>query len=146
MRRFDVRRIPTPEWARTPDIWLNLKLADYHAIQAHRERMLAVVHRMVDDHLNGGGYVADAGVETAQGMEAFPNAGRLSQEYYIGDESYTMEVGPVRFSISIMARCLSRSPGGESGNRDYLGLEAWLECWPGEWDFKPVSHLNVSVI
>ena len=146
MRRFDVRRIQTPEWARTPDLWLTLKLADYHAIQVHRERMLEVVHRMVDDHLNGGGYIAEVGLSTAQGLEAFPNASRLSAEYYIGDESYDMEVGPVRFSISIMARCLSRPPQGESANRDYLGLEAWLECMPGEWDFKPVSHLNVSVI
>ena len=146
MRRFDVRRIPTPEWARTPNIWLNLKLADYHAIQAHREWMLEVVHRMVEDHLNGGGYVTEPGVETAQGLEPFRSATRLSGEYYIGDESYTMEVGPVRFSISIMARCLSRSPQGDSAERDYLGLEAWLECLPGEWDFKPVSHLNMSVI
>lgn len=64
--------------------------------------------------------------------------------YYIGDESYKMEVGPVRFSISIMARCLSRT--SQDGVFDYLGLEAWIECQEGEWEFKPISHLNVSVI
>jgi len=146
MRRLEVRCIPTPEWARTPDVWLDLKLADYQALQVHRERMLAVVHRMVEDHLTVSGYIAKPGDEAASGLESFPSSGRLSGEYYIGDESYTMEVGPLRFRISIMARCLSRSPQEGSVKRDYLGLEAWLECLPDEWEFKPESHLNVSVI
>jgi hypothetical protein len=96
VRRFDVRRIPIPPWARTPDVWLDLKLSDYHAMQAHRERMLEVVHRMIEDHLNRSGYVAESGDEAAPGLEAFPSAGRLSGEYYLGDESYKMEFGPVR--------------------------------------------------
>jgi hypothetical protein len=146
VRRFNVRRVPVPGWARTPDVWLNMKLSDYQAIQSHRERMLEVIHRMVDDHLNRTGYVAEARDVTAPGLEAFPSAGGLSGEYYIGDESYEMEVGPVRFAISIMARCLSGAVQRDEANRDYLGLEAWLECSPDDWDFKPVTHLNVSVI
>ncbi len=140
MKRFDVRLIPTPDWANPPDIFVNMLLADYQTIQIHRERMLEVVHGMIDDFFNVTGYIAEAH------SDGFPREDVLSGEYYIGCEWYKTEVGPKRFRISIQAYCLSRQPERGIENRNYLGLEAWLECLPNLWEFVPVTHLNKSVI
>lgn len=133
--------VPRPKWAREPDVWLHdLRLADYHAVQQYRERMLKVVHKEVEAYLNTAGlyYEGDEG--------GFPSRSRMTGEYYVSDEGYTAHVGPVWFQVSIKCHCLgSRLPdSAEVG--DYLGLEVWLRCEPKKWTFDVFRNTDSSVI
>lgn len=140
MTRIQMTLIPTPAWARKTDVWLrNIKLADYHAIQVHRNDLLLVVHREVERYLNTSELVAESD-------EGFPNTNGISGEYYIGDESYGVQVNPVRFTISVMARCLERASSPSQIDRDYLGLEVLCECFRDGWRFVSEGNINSSVI
>jgi hypothetical protein len=140
MTKTQMTLIPTPAWARKSDIWLrNIKLADYYAIQVRRSELLLVVHREVERYLNTSELVAES-------EEGFPNTYRMSGEYYICDESYGVQVNPVRFTISVMARCLERASSPSQIDRDYLGLEVLCECFPDGWRFVSEGDVNSSVI
>jgi hypothetical protein len=123
-----MNRIEPPEWATQPDLRFTLvTVAEYAAIQRHRDKMLKVVHRAVEAYLNDPRLVFD-GEE-----EGFPHRQRLSGRYYIGGESYTAHRDPVWFQIGVKCRCLEPATPGGGREDDYLGLEVWLKCVPGRW-------------
>ena len=141
MARFLIKCVPHPKWAREPDVWLHdMRLADYHAIQKHRVRMLKVVHKEVETCLNTAGLYYD-GEE-----DGFPNRSRMTGEYYLSDESYTARVGPVWFQVSVMCRCLGSRLPGSAEVGDYLGLEVWLKCDPKKWAFEVFRNTDSSLI
>ncbi len=69
---FNVRRIDLPAYARNPDVWLhNMKLKDHDGIQSHREELLNVVHKEVEEYLNTPDLVYDSD-------DGFPSLTRLT--------------------------------------------------------------------
>ena len=128
MAKFRMTRIEPPEWATQPDLGITcVTVAEYAAIQRHREKMLKAVHREVEAYLNDPRLVFDGN------EEGFPHRRRLTGAYYIGGESYTAHRDPVLFHISVMCRCLEPPMSGMGREGDYLGLEVWLKCVPGRW-------------
>ena len=138
MSRFRMSLIDRPEWACESNIWMkDIRLADYHAIQKHRELMLKSVHNEVEDYLNTDGLYFEGDVDR------FPNRSQMTGEYYVSDENYESLVGPVRYRISIMCHCLGRRVGEID---DYLGLEVWLACDPQTWMFEVFRNTDSSSI
>jgi hypothetical protein len=122
-------RIEPPDWATQPDLSITrVTVAEYAAIQRHRDRMLKVVHREVEAYLNDPRLCFDGD------DEGFPHRRRLSGAYYIGGESYSAQSDPAWFQVSIMCRCLEPPKAGVDRDDDYLGLEVWLKCVPGRWE------------
>lgn len=117
-----------------------MRLADYHAIQEYRERMLAAVQQEVEAYLNTPGLYVE-GVE-----DDFPNRSRMTGDYYLADESYRAHVGPVWFQIGIMCRCLEQPRREGEVDLDYLGLEVCLQCDPTEWSFTVFRNTHASII
>jgi len=115
-------------------------VADFDAIQQHRDQLLNAVHQEVEAYLN----TPDLVFESDE--DGFPNIHRLSGEYYIGDESYSTEKDPVRFVISISARCLEKPWRPGQTEFDYLGLEVWLECRSDDWELVSSRNVDSSAI
>jgi hypothetical protein len=121
-------RIEPPGWATQPDLSITaVTVAEYAAMQRHRDKLLRVVHREVEAYLNDPRLVFDGD------DVGFPHRLRLTGTYYIGNESYIAHRDPAWFQISIMCRCLKLPKPGMDGEDDYLGLEVWLKCVPGRW-------------
>lgn len=73
MAKFRMTRIDAPAWATQPDLSIaGVTVAEYAAIQRHREKMLKIVHREVEAHLNDPGLVYDGD------NEGFPHRRRLT--------------------------------------------------------------------
>ena len=126
MARFRLTRIEPPDWATQPDLSITVvTVAEYAAIQRHREKLLRAVHREVEEYLNTPGLYGEG--------ESFPDRLRLTGAYYIGGESYIAHRNPAWFQISVQCRCLERPKPGVPREDDYLGLEVWLKCVPGRW-------------
>jgi hypothetical protein len=124
--KFRMTRIEPPGWATQPDLSITgVSVAEYAAIQRHRDKLLRAVHREVEAYLNTPGLYAEG--------ESFPDRLRMTGKYYIGSESYTAHGDPVWFQISIMCNCLEHPKAGMDCEDDYLGLEVWLKCVPGKW-------------
>jgi hypothetical protein len=124
--KFRLTRIEPPEWATQPDLSITaVTVADYAAIQRHRDKMLQAVHREIEEYLNTPGLFGEG--------ESFPDRTRLTGTYYIGAESYIVHRNPVWFQISVMCRCLKEPWEAVNRDSDYLGLEVWLKCLPGQW-------------
>ncbi len=91
--------------------------------------MLAVVHEAVVKYVNNPDLVCDL-------ENHFPQPKRLTGEYYLSDEYYRCEVGPVHFVISVSTHFLEPPWYPNQDNFDYLGLEVWLHCDPKQnWEF-----------
>ncbi|HLW66672.1 MAG TPA: hypothetical protein VKS79_15260 [Gemmataceae bacterium] len=128
MATFRLIRIEAPEWATQPDLRIyRVTVAEYAAIQRHREEMLQVVHREVEAYLNDPRLIFDGD------KDGFPHRRRLTGSYYIGGEMYETHGEPVAFVISVMCRCLESPKSGMDREDDYLGLQVWLRCCPGRW-------------
>lgn len=124
MAVFRMTRIGPPEWARQPELNIfRVTVAEYAAIQRHRDKLLLAVHQEVEAYLNTPGLYGE-GV-------SFPDRLRMTGAYYIGGESYHRE--PAWFQISVECRCLEHPKAGVDRDDDYLGLEVWLKCVPGQW-------------
>ena len=119
-------RIEPPEWTTQPDLSIaNVTVADYRAIQRHRDKMLKAVHREIETYLNTPGLYGEG--------KSFPDRLRMTGAYYLGGESYIAHRNPAWFQISVMCRCLKQPWAAEDRDSDYLGLEVWLKCVPGRW-------------
>lgn len=142
MAKFRMTEIDPPEWATQPDLSIScVTVAEFAAIQRHREKMLRVVHREIERYLNDPRLVFDGD------EDGFPHRRRLTGEYYIGRESYTAHRNPDLFQISIKCRCLEHPKPGVDRDDDYLGLEVWLKCVPGKWaSFEVFRNTDSSVI
>ena len=129
MPRFRMTRIEPPAWATQPDLSITgVTVADFAAIQKHRDKMLKAVHREVEAYLNDPRLYFDGD------EDGFPHRGRMTGAYYIGSESYTAhDDRPAWVQIGIMCRCLEGSKPGVDDEDDYLGLEVWLKCVAGRW-------------
>ncbi len=128
MAKFRMTRIEPPGWATQPDLSITaVTVAEYAAIQRHRDKLLRAVHREVEAYLNDPRLVFDGD------EEGFPHRRRLTGTYYIGGESYIAHRDPDWFQISVLCRCLERPRPGVDSEDDYLGLEVWLKCVPGRW-------------
>lgn len=126
MVKFRMTRIEPPGWAAQPDLNITgVTVAEYAAIQRHRENLLRTVQREVEAYLNTPGLYGEG--------ESFPDRLRLSGDYYIGSESYIAHRDPVWFQIGVFCRCLEHPKAGVDRKDDYLGLEVWLKCVPGTW-------------
>ena len=129
-----------PRWAAAPDIWLQrIRLADYEAIQARRDRMLKVVHKEVEDYLNTTGLYSEGN------GDGFPNRSRMTGEYYTAEETYTADDDTDGFMISIKCHCLGHRVKSRKAS-DYLGLEVWLECDESYRTFTVFRNTDSSVI
>jgi hypothetical protein len=105
-----MNRIEPPAWAREPTVWLDQTyLADYLAIQEHRDKLLAAVHKEVEKYLNTRDLVYDD-------EEGFPNRSRMTGDYYIGSESYI---------------------GNNEGGWTKVGIECGCAARPGEGHTRP---------
>ncbi len=126
MAKFRLTRIEPPEWATQPDLSIAaVTVADYAAIQRHRDKLLRAVHREVEAYLNTPGQYGEG--------ESFPDRLRMTGAYYIGAEGYIAHRDPAWFQISVMCRCLKQPWAAVDRDSDYLGLEVWLKCVPGRW-------------
>jgi hypothetical protein len=126
--KFRLTRIEPPEWATQPDLSIfRVTVAEYAAIQRHRDKLLRAVHREVEAYLNDPRQVYDGD------EDGFPHRHRLTGEYYIGHELYEAHADPAVFVVSIMCRCLEPPKAGVDRDDDYLGLQVWLRCFPGRW-------------
>jgi hypothetical protein len=122
--------IPAPAWADPPRIMLrDMWLDDYEAIQEHRDRLVAAVHKAVEKYLN------TRGLSFTSDEDGFPNRTRMTGEYYLSDEYYEGN-RPDGFKINVHCRCLEKpwQPGATEPD-DYLGLDVWLLCKPKRWTF-----------
>jgi hypothetical protein len=123
-----MKRVGPPEWATQPDLTIAcVTVAEYAAIQRHRDGLLKAVHREVEAYLNDPLLYFDGD------KEGFPHRGRLTGTYYIAGESYIAHREPVWFQISVKCHCLEFPRAGRAREGDYLGLEVWLKCVPGKW-------------
>ncbi len=126
MAKFQLTRIAPPKWTTQPSRSITtVKVEEYSAIQQHRDKLLQTVHRAVEDYLNTPGLYGES--------ESFPDRHRMTGAYYIGDESYIAHNNPEWFQISIQCRCIEHPKAGMDREDDYLGLEVWLKCVPGQW-------------
>jgi hypothetical protein len=124
--KFRMTRVEPPEWATQPDLSIDaVTVAEYAAIQRHRDKLLRAVHREVEAYLNTPGLYGQG--------ESFPDRLRMTGAYYIASESYIAHRDPAWFQISILCHCLERPKPGVDREDDYLGLEVWLKCVPGRW-------------
>ena len=125
MVKFRLARIEPPQWAAQPGLDITgVAVTEYVAIQQQRDELLRVVDRELEEYLNTPGLYGEG--------ESFPDRQRLTGAYYIGSESYTAHRDPPWFQISIMCRCLEHPKAGVPREDDYLGLEVWLKCVPGQ--------------
>jgi hypothetical protein len=133
-------RIDPPEWATQPDLSIaGVTVAEYAAIQRHREKLLRGVQREVEAYLNTPGLYSEG--------ESFPDRLRMTGRYYIGSESYVAHRDPPWLQISVVCRCLERPKSGVDREDDYLGLEVWLKCVPGRWaSFEVIRNTDSSSI
>ncbi|MCE9553700.1 MAG: hypothetical protein K8T91_10060 [Planctomycetes bacterium] len=121
-----MNRIEPPDWATQPDLSImNVTVAEYTSIQRHRDTLLQAVQREIETYLNTPGLFGEG--------RSFPDRLRMTGEYYIGAESYIAHRNPVWYQISVMCHCLERAKGSRGRDDDYLGLEVWLKCVPGNW-------------
>ena len=128
MGKYRMIRIEPPGWATQPDLSITaITVAEYAAIQRHRDKLLRAVQREVEAYLNDPNLVFDGD------SKGFPHRQRLTGAYYIGGESYIAHRDPAWFQISVMCHCLERSKAGVPREDDYLGLDVWLKCVPGRW-------------
>jgi hypothetical protein len=126
--KFRMTRIEPPDWATQPDLSIyRVMVAEYAAIQRHRDKLLRIVHKEVEAYLNDPRLVFDGD------EEGFPHRRRLTGEYYIGSEMYEAHTDPVVFVIGIKCHCLEPPKVGVARDDDYLGLQVWLRCFPKRW-------------
>ncbi|MBS0263301.1 MAG: hypothetical protein JSS02_15270 [Planctomycetes bacterium] len=126
MAIFRMTRIEPPEWATKPDLNIaGVAVTEYAAIQQHRARLIQTVHREVEEYLNTPGLYYEG--------QSFPDRLRMTGAYYIGAESYIAHRDPTWFQISVRCHCLERPKAGVPREDDYMGLEVWLKCIPGQW-------------
>jgi hypothetical protein len=140
--KFRLTRIEPPAWATQPDLRIyRVTVAEYAAIQRHRDKLLRAVHREVESYLNDPRLVFDGG------EDGFPHRRRLTGSYYIGSEMYEAYADPAVFAVSIQCRCLEHPWAGMDRDGDYLGLQVWLRCFPGRWaSFEVFRNTDSSVI
>jgi hypothetical protein len=128
MAHFQLIRVAPPAWATQPSRRIScITVEEYAAIQRHRDKLLNVVHCEVEAYLNDPTLV----FETDE--DGFPNRGRMTGAYYIADESYIAHRDEHWFQISVMCHFLEFPKPGMNREDDYLGLEVWLKCVPGQW-------------
>lgn len=126
MAKFRMTRIEAPAWATQPDLGIaDVTVAEYAAIQRHRDKLLRAVHREVEAYLNTEGLYGEG--------ESFPDRLRLTGAYYIGSESYLGHRDPTWFQIGVRCHGPEHPKPGMNREDDYLGLEVWLQCVPGRW-------------
>jgi hypothetical protein len=127
MPKFQPTRIDPPGWATQPKLSIDgVTVAEFAAIQAHRDKLLAAVHREVTKYLNDPRLV----FTDPDDADEFPHRDRLTGDYYIGGESYIAHRDPTWVQISV--RCRFLEPTDDDEPDDYLGLEVWLRCKPGK--------------
>lgn len=118
-----MKRISPPAWARAPRVAVDgVSAADYQALVQQRDGMLATVHAEIVAYLSDPRLCFDD--------DLFPARGRLTGEYYVGDETYIAHASPTWFHISIRCRCTEGPKPGMDRDDDYLGLEVWLKYSP----------------
>lgn len=140
MAKFRLTRIEPPDWATQSSVSIAaVTVAEFAAIQRHREKMLRAVHREVEAYLNDPTLYGEG--------ESFPDRLRMTGAYYIGRESYIAHRDPAWFQIGIRCHCLEGPKAGLPRDDDYLGLEVWLKCVPGRWaSFKVFRNTDSSSI
>jgi hypothetical protein len=115
-----------------------MRLADYQAIQEHRDKMLEVVHKQVEKYLNTRDLVYDD-------EEGFPNRSRMMGEYYIGSETYVGNNEGGWIKVAVECRCQEKPSELYPQGGDYLGLTVWLRTMPGRGTFKPQGTDSASI-
>lgn len=116
-------RIETPDWATRPALGItDVTVAEYAAIQRHRDKLLQAVHGEVEAYLNTAALYGES--------DSFPDRLRMTGTYDIESESYIAHRDPAWFQISVLSPCLERPKAGVGRDDDYLGLEVWLKCLP----------------
>lgn len=143
MATFRLTRIEPPDWATQPSrhISMGVTVAEFGAIQQHRDRLLGVVHREAEAYLNDPRLVSDGD------EEGFPELRRMTGAYYVGDESYEAHRDPPWFQIGVTCHCLEHPKPGVPREDDYLGLQVWLRCEPGRLaSFEVFRNIDSSSI
>jgi hypothetical protein len=134
-----IKRIPVPDWVPAHARGV-VQRSDgfaeeaYQAVQGHREAILALLHATVES------YLRDMAFD-----DGFPRRDRLTGEYYIGSECYSVAINPCRdpvsgvvfvpcYRVNFRVRCLQwPRPPHVPRFDDYLGLDVDIRCDPDEW-------------
>ena len=129
MVNFRLTRIELPEWATQRSLSISsVMVAEYAAIQRHRDELLRVVHLEAEAYPQRPG----TGIRWLRGGIS-RIASRVTGMYDVGSESYPAHRDPAWFQIQVMCRCLEYPKlAGTPREDDYLGLEVWLKCVPGQ--------------
>ncbi len=129
MAHFNFVWIDPPLWATQPDLTIaRVTVEEFTAIQRHRDKLLHFVHCEVEE------YLKDPELVFEGNEVGFPHRRKLTGTYYIANESYIAHAAPPWFQICVKCHFLEPPKAGIERDDDYLGLEVWLKCVPGNWD------------
>ncbi|MDR0672570.1 MAG: hypothetical protein LBF93_02660 [Zoogloeaceae bacterium] len=150
MNTIAMRLISTPAWAKPFRRSIDPRFGEdeVQRVLLHHDAILMTVQEAVRK------YVEDPALTFDTRAEGFPSRDRLSGEYYIAGESYLLQDEPwfqkigrkpgCRFSV--LVHCLETCPGGNSEDRDYLGLEIHFAWLPETGAFAYLGDIDSSSI
>jgi len=119
-------RIALPEWARGFILEVDEQFGEeeYRRLSTHRVQILDAVQEAVEQYINDDNCVTDGGL--------FPQRDRMTGEYYISSERYSIYREPLpqrerwgerQWAFSFSAHCLEKRWLDSQTDFDYLGLE-----------------------
>ena len=143
--------VPVPGWARPFALSREEEFGEqeFRQATAHHGEMLEVVQEAVQQ------YADDDERVFSEEQQLFPQRTRLTGEYYIGREDYSIYQGPVhppirpeerKHMLSVMVRCLEKQWIENQTDFDYLGLEVFFWWEPAEQKFQYVGDIEPQVI
>lgn len=143
-----MKRIPVPEWAKPFAVIVDEGFGEqeYTRLSSHYDTMLENVQQAVEQYVNDDERVFS---------KDFPQQTKLTGEYYISREDYSVYQEPVyppirpeehKYALSIMVRCLEKRWIENQTDFDYLGLEVFFWWEPAEEKFQYSGDIEPQVI
>ncbi len=150
MTMLTTKRVPVPGWARPFALSREEEFdeQEFNRCSAHHGEVLQAVQEAVERYVND-----DEVVNEEQPL--FPQRARLTGEYYISEENYSLYLGPAyppirpeerRYTLSVFVRCLEKQWLENQTDFDYLGLELFFWWEPGEQKFQYIGDIEPQVI
>ena len=143
-----MKRIPVPDWARPFSLLREQEFdeQEFNRCLPHRDEVVQAVQEAVQQFANDDERVFS---------KDFPQQTKLTGEYYISREDYSVYQGPVyppirpeehKYALSIMVRCLEKRWIENQTDFDYLGLEVFFWWEPAEEKFQYSGDIEPQVI
>lgn len=143
-----MKRISVPDWARPFSILREQEFdeLEFNRCLPHRAEVVQAVQEAVQQFANDDEKVFS---------EDFPQRTRLTGEYYISNENYSLYTGPIyppirpeerKHTLSVFVRCLEKQWIENQTDFDYLGLELFFWWEPAEQKFQYIGDIEPQVI